>query len=368
LELASDGRTVSFAEGESAGEAGEPHPSPEAERYELFTSRLWRTCLHFAEPLLAGVEGLMSGKRSTAETLEASTENDRWISSRLGSTLRATEKLDPAFMGYGAAEVYRFVRQDLCEWYVEMAKPVFYKLAEADQARQAAQLTLANVLVSTLELLSPYLPFCTHEIARHLGPCLGPCRAFGDAQHPASGFAQRIEKTIDRGLESRIRLVQELIETIRKICSDYNIPSGRAVDVVLATSDDASRRAIEAQLDLLQNPNLVRISELVVTVTDSPTDRNAFRSDGGPVGTAEARGVHVYVPLGSVLDIEAEKSRLARKLKRVLGRLGRSEETLQSESFLKKAPPEVVEEQRAKLRELEREADELASHMRRLEP
>ncbi len=295
-----------------------------------FVNKIWNAC-RFA---LLNLEGFDPDAPPPGRLGRA----DRWILSRLD---RVAETVNTALEGLAINEaanaLYHFFWGELCDWYLELAKPSLYEEA-TDEARAATRWTLANLLDAALRLLHPFLPFATEEIWESLPKPAGAPPALIVADYPQKGDFAR-----DEAVEAEVELVQGVITGVRNIRGELNLGAGKAVPAVLRAPDEATAALLEAERPVLER--LGRLESLSVQVGGERPKAAAMQLAGD---------VEVHVPLAGLIDLAEELVRLDKELgktqkllKQVRGKLG-------NERFLANAPDEIVEKERA------REAEHLA--------
>jgi valyl-tRNA synthetase len=295
-------------------------------RFELgqrFCNKIWNAT-RFALGNLDGVP----------ESAPGSTLEDRWILSRAGEAVRViTEALEGYHFHDGAAELYRFFWNDLCDWYLEVAKR---RLApEADPAdREAARATLLRVLTATMRLMHPYLPFVSEELWAYLPGTEG---ALARAAWPAAADFPR-----DEVAEADFDRMRDAITAIRNVRAAMNVPPSTGIRVIVKPEDAELGRVLE-ETRVMASP-LARIDGLTV-------DPAAAK----PAGAAASviRGGTLYIPLEGVIDLDVERDRLAKERERLVNLIGGAEKKLANENFVSRAKPEVVEREREKLASLQ---------------
>jgi len=254
---------------------------------------------------------------------------DRWILSRLQRTIaRVTEELEQYQLGEAATILYDFIWGELCDWYIEMIKPRLYGKEEGI-GRRTSQYVLWQVLETTLRLLHPFMPFITEEIWQHLphgGPsiCVAPWPEAGD---------------IDPAVEEEMARIMAVIRGVRNIRAEMNIPPGKKIPVVIQAPV-----GLHSQLEA----GIPYITQLagVGTVTMQAPGSEKPRQAAAIVG-----GMEVYVPLEGLIDIDREIARLRKEVEALEKEVERAVKKLQNESFLAKAPAEVVAKEREKEKE-----------------
>lgn len=271
---------------------------------------------------------------------------DRWIVSRFTAVAReVTEYLEQYELGESARALYDFIWDELCDWYIEMAKERLY---QGDGAlRRQTQTVLWKVFEGTLRLLHPFMPFLSEEIWQNL-PHSG--KTLVRAPWPAPS-----PELLDPEAEARMRLFMDVVRAIRNLRAEVNVPPTQETGiVVLALSDRAREWLNEAGSDVSR---LARAVPFEVKQSDALT--KPCQALVSVVADAE-----VYLPLEGVVDLAREIERTKkgiveeeRELRRVTGRL-------QDDGFLKKAPAEVVQRQKARVSEIEQKLERLRQRLK----
>ena len=252
--------------------------------------------------LLNAPEGIGADAAAGSELPE-----DRWINSRLEATIRSvTGKLEEYDFAHAAQEVYAFFWSELCDWYLEIAKPRLY---DGDE-RAAA--TLLRCLERTLALAHPMMPFITEEVWAH-----HPWREGHLCVHP---FPEADEALIDAAAESEV---------------------GAAIDLT---------RRLRAWRDLVQAP-AAAVLPARAEGTEPPefVGRLARFDFAGGEGEILASVGPVRVLESDAVDADSARARIEGRREELRGEVKRAEGKLSNERFVAKAPPEVVEEERTKL-------------------
>lgn len=309
------------------------------ERFELgrnFTNKIWNAA-RFLAPHVAVVP------LPPAEDLALV---DKWILSRLErARAGAQAALDEMRFNDYAQTLYQFFWSEYCDWYLEAIKPRLYGKAPGGDAAAAVARHVFDVF---LRLLHPAMPFITEELYQLVAPNQGLCaRAPWPAPRPAD---------VDEGVEGRVADLFDVIRAVRNVRAEMNVPPASVVEVVLASGD--IRRAEALAADLLPFLGLARIFRVVAQGT---AERPAHAA------AADAAGVTVYVPLAGLIDFAAELKRLTRareKLKREADALAAK---LADETYVKRAPAEVVTAASSRLEELTGALDRLERNIAALQ-
>jgi valyl-tRNA synthetase len=277
---------------------------------------------------------------------------DRWILARLQHTVKDVDEALEAFRFHDAAQaLYRFFWSELCDWYIELAKPALYESGpEGAGRRRLTQGTLAHALETALRLLHPFMPFLTEEIWQQL-----PKPSVAPGSVMITAFPGTEERFFDADAEKQMGLVVDVSTAIRSIRAEYNVPPSQFVDVSIRA--DGERRE-----------TLAGLLEMVERATRAKVKMVSSLSLGKNVAQAVVGGdVELVVPLAGLIDVAAEKARLdrdARKAEKEIETLSRK---LGNASFVERAPAEVVDKERARLEEETARAARLRTALATLE-
>ena len=263
---------------------------------------------------------------------------DKWILSKLNRAIREiTENMDRYELGVAAQKIYDFIWDDYCDWYIELTKTRLQ--GEDEDSKVRAQQVLCHVLTQMLKLLHPFMPFITEEIWQALPHEDGVAEG---------GFLMLQSWPVAREAldfpeeEKAMELIMDLIRAVRTRRSEMNVPPSKKARLTVATAEEDTFRLGEAFLK-----KLAYASEV----------------DFVPVGTApEAGSVTVVthaaqasMPMAELVDLEKEKARMEKELKKNSDELQKLNTKLANPGFVNKAPEHVVkaEQERAvKLTEL----------------
>ncbi|WP_114376529.1 valine--tRNA ligase [Elioraea thermophila] len=256
---------------------------------------------------------------------------NRWILGRLAEAARhATEALEQFRFDAYAGGLYQFVWGTFCDWYLELAKPA---LAEEGALREETRATAGFVLDVILALLHPVMPFITEEIW-HLQADRGPGPCEGRRTLMVEPWPDAATLPRDPAAEAEVDWVVRLVSEVRAIRAETNVPPARAIPLFLkdayGTTLDRLARWKEPIL------RLARLSDV------SPLAGEV------PKGSAQAvlDEATLVLPLAEVIDLEAERARLAREVARHAEEIARLDAKLANPAFVSRAAEEVVEESR----------------------
>ncbi|MCG5537430.1 valine--tRNA ligase [Halorhodospira sp. 9622] len=328
--LATTGRDVVFDLGRVEG-------------YRNFCNKLWNA----ARYVLMNTEGADCGSGGPVELGAA----ERWIRSRLDRTVAEVRQ---AFADYrldqAAQAIYEFTWDEYCDWYLELSKPALREGTEA-QARGTRQ-TLIQVLEELLRLTHPLMPFITEAIWQRVAPVAGITGETIMRQPYPTPLAERRDETA----EAEIDWVQRVILGVRRIRGEMDISPSRPVPVLLRHAGERDRTRLAEHEGFVTT--LARLESIRILEADEQPPESAL---------ALAGEMEVLVPMAGLVDKDAELARLAKERARLEGEIERAEKKLGNESFVAKAPAEVVDKERAKLTEAQQALEKVAEQERRVE-
>src|SRR5215211_381392 len=283
-------------------------------------NKLWNA----SRLILMGVDENAAPSAAAAETPE-----DRWIVSRLERTgRRVTELLDGFRFSPAALELYEVFWSELCDWYLEFAKPRLY--AEENAAVSGV---LLHALERSLRLLHPVMPFVTEAVWWHLP---GERELLAAADWP-----QPDDSLIDERAEAAVARVMDVITGLRRYRDEVGAKASVAIPARLTAEG----------YDPGMAEQIARLTRFELASGSSP--------DGDVFATLPIPGGAVQVLRSDAFDADAAARRLADRREHLNGEIGRAEQKLQDARFVERAPAAVVEEERRKLREYRAALDRL---------
>ena len=260
---------------------------------------------------------------------------DKWILSRYNQTVSdVTRNLERFELGEAGRAIYEFIWNEFCDWYIELSKARLYN-KEDNRARQTAQSVLCYVLENTLKLLHPFMPFITEEIWQHI-----PHE--GDSIIVASWPVEQTTLT-DKKAELNMEIVMETIKAIRNMRAEVNVAPGRKSEAILQLASAELVQLFELNASYVKT--LAAVEPLNVSLTTPEKPENAM--------VAVVSGVEIYMPLKGLIDVDKETARLNKELLTLDKELARVSGKLSNEGFVAKAPPDVIEKEKAKQQEFE---------------
>jgi valyl-tRNA synthetase len=308
---------------------------------KFFANKMWNAARLVQMRL--GNEDLASVKESQLRLTLA----DRWILSRFANATKAvTRNLKTYRFAEAAQAIYHFAWNEYCDWYLEMAKPR-WALAERGTPlapEEAADLRTSRwvawkVLEGILRLLHPFMPYVTEELWQAL-PHDGETLAL-------AAWPRARRNWFDAAAEREVRFLQDVVVAVRNLRAEQKIAPGRAVPVVVR--GEAAQLELLERLDAQLRP-LARIETLTLA-----------RDGSRPAVAASAvvDGAEVFLPLAGLIDLDEERARLAREAEKLLTDLEGTRKKLRNQDFLRKAKPEIVDRERARLTQLEETLDKM---------
>jgi valyl-tRNA synthetase len=254
---------------------------------------------------------------------------DKWILSRLNDTVRDVTRLFDSFeFGEAGRALYNFIWNDFCDWYIEMAKENL--TGEDEKLKKNTQRILRYVLDQILRLMHPIMPFVTEKIwlsMPHDGVSLVV------AEYPVE-HAEFDNQVAEKDMDNLI----ELIKAVRNSRSEVNAPMSSAIDILIKTKDDDTRKVFENNVDYINrfcHPKRLEIA------ADIEAPKLAM--------TSVITGAEVYLPLADLIDLNEEISRLQKEAKKLESEVTRGEKKLGNEKFVANAPEAVVVKEKEKL-------------------
>ncbi|ASY62815.1 Valyl-tRNA synthetase [Sinorhizobium sojae CCBAU 05684] len=306
--------------------------------YRNFGTKLWNAT-RFAE---------MNGATSSAGFIPEATSLtvNRWILTEFSRTIRdVTEAIENYRFNEAAGSLYRFIWNQFCDWYLELLKPVFN--GDDEDAKRESQACVAYVLDETYKLLHPFMPFMTEELwEKTEGPGRERSTLLCHAEWPAAFYA-------DDAAADEINWLIDLVSGIRSVRAEMNVPPAALAPLVIVGAKGLTGERLDRHASAIKR--LARVETIE-------------HAAAAPRGSAQivVREATACLPLGSLIDLEAEKTRLEKAIakvdlerQRILGKLA-------NEKFVANAKPELVEAERERLEDLDHQRDSLGVALSRV--
>ncbi len=320
------------------------------EGYRNFINKLWNASrfsfLHLEDFVVPPEVSYPEVSQKTIETLPLPCQ---WILSRLQ---KVTAEVRGGFTEYRFSEVantlYHFVWGEFCDWFIELSKPDLFvgedDSEDKEDSRKASQWTLSYVLENTLQLLHPICPFVTEEIWQKL-----PTRNKQVASIGVAPFPEEDPSLCSPKAEGTMEVIQSVVTAIRTIRSTYSVPPSRGMKAVVVAEGHWHETLANAQ----------KYIQTLAKVEMSVVETDPGLSQVGRV--VMGNGIEVFVPLGGLIDLEAEAARLQKAMAKTKKEIDFVNKKLQNPKFLDRAPKEVVEKEKEKILQEEKKLQSLES-------
>jgi valyl-tRNA synthetase len=237
---------------------------------------------------------------------------------------------------------YQFMWHEFCDWYLEMSKPGLY--GEDEALKKTSRYMLQQVLMASLRLLHPFMPFITEEIWQRLPDTKGSIML--------APFPNAADFLFDNEASKDMRLIMDLITGVRNIRGEMNISPSKQVDIVVEVPDEKDIRVLRQNMIHFQN--LAKVGSMEIEARVSKPEASA---------TAVCGQNQVHVLLKGLLDFKEERRRIQKEMKKVEKEMLASERKLANKGFMDKAPVGIVEGVREKVMSLKNTMDKLTKNL-----
>ncbi|PYB72703.1 valine--tRNA ligase [Pseudomonas sp. LB-090624] len=315
--LASTGRDIKFDMGRVEG-------------YRNFCNKIWNAARYVLD------KGEDCGQNGEAYELSLA---DRWIISQLQRTeAEVTRQLEQFRFDLASQALYEFIWNQYCDWYLELSKPVLWDENAPVERARGTRRTLVRVLEVALRLAHPFMPFITEEIWQRIAPLAG----IEGKTIMLQPWPEANESRIDGAAEGDIEWLKELMVGLRNIRAEMNIGPGKPLPLFLKNANADDQRRLQENEALLKKLAKVESFTVLGDADEAPLSATALVGD-----------LQVLVPMAGLIDKDAELARLNKEIQRLQGEVARVGGKLSNAAFVDKAPPAVIEKERAKLAESE---------------
>ena len=264
---------------------------------------------------------------------------DRWIRSRLQAV---EDNVHRHFASYrfdlAAQDLYSFIWDDYCGWYLELSKPVLMKDHFSEAEKRGTRQTLVQVLETILRLVHPIMPFISEELWQRVAPLTGiNGETIMQQPYPASS-----EAMTDKAAEEELEWVKTFVNGIRRIRSESDIAPGKPLPVILQNASDMDKSLFE------KNESFVYSLARIESVNFISNDETAPESSTALVGEMK-----ILIPLAGLIDKDAELARLNKEIGKLESNLQKTNAKLGNPGFVDKAPEAVVAKEKERAAEME---------------
>jgi len=304
-----------------------------------FANKVWNA----SRFIMMNIEKAPDAKTELSELTIA----DKWILSKANTLAKdVTENLDKYELGIALQKVYDFIWEEFCDWYIEMVKPRLWD--DQDQTKAAAIWTLKTVLINSLKLLHPYMPFLTEEIFCNLQD--------EEESIMISSWPEYKEEWNFETEEHAVETIKEAVRGIRNVRTSMNVPPSKKAKVYVVSEN-------QEILDIFEH------SKVFFATLGYAGEVNLQKDKNGVADDAVSAVIHqavIYMPFAELVDIEKEVERLKKEEERLGKELARVEGMLNNEKFVSKAPAAKIEEEKAKLEKYAQMMDQVKERLSQL--
>ena len=280
--------------------------------------------------------------------LDSLTMADKWILSKVNTLAKdVTENLDKYELGIALQKVYDFIWEEFCDWYIEMVKPRLWN--EADTTREAALWTLRTVLIRSLKLLHPYMPFITEEIFCNLQD--------GEESIMVSAWPEYQEQWNFPDEEYAVETIKEAVRAIRNVRTSMNVPPSKKAKVFVVSEK-------QELLDIFEHSKVFFATLGYAGEVSLQKDKTGIAEDAVSVVIP---GASIYMPFAELVDVAKEIERLTKEKQRLSGELARVNGMLNNERFVSKAPEAKINEEKEKLAKYTQMMEQVEAHLAQLQ-
>jgi valyl-tRNA synthetase len=302
------------------------------EGYRNFCNKLWNAA-RYALTSVGASDARAGGPRPEARAFA-----NRWILSRLYDAIEAARKgIDEYRLDDASGALYHFVWDELCDWYLELSKPMLADATEPEVAQETRDVLL-HVLEVSLRLLHPIIPFITEEIWQRIAKVEGLPKSIIISAYPEP----EREALQDALVEREMTELQQVIVAARTIRSEHDIAPQKTLPLTLRSASAATRTLLERERAFIAL--LCRAEVKIGEPSETPAPEGSAVSVAGEVA--------VLADLAGLVDVAKERERLERNLKKTIKDLEAVEKKLNNAGFMERAPQDVVEKERERLKEL----------------
>ncbi|MFV7769109.1 valine--tRNA ligase [Shewanella marisflavi] len=269
---------------------------------------------------------------------------DRWIVGLFNQTVKTfDEHMENYRFDLAANTLYEFTWNQFCDWYLELTKPVLQNGTEAEQ--RGTRHTLVTVLEAMQRLLHPMMPYLTETIWQRVKPLTG---VEGDTLMLAE-FPEYQADKVDETAMADLEWVKQVIVAVRNIRAELNIAPSKPLNALLRSVSAQDKARVEANQTFFAT--LAKLESMTILAD----------GDTAPMSTTQLVGeMELLIPMAGLIDVAAEMARIDKQLEKLAGEAKRIEGKLNNQGFVAKAPEAVIEKERAKLAEFQRDMDKLS--------
>ncbi|MCG9722903.1 valine--tRNA ligase [Shewanella sp. Isolate7] len=311
--------------------------------YRSFCNKIWNASRY----VLMNTEDQDCGPQSPKGAADGEMQlslADRWIIGLFNQTVKAfDEHMENYRFDLAANTLYEFTWNQFCDWYLELTKPVLQNGSEAEQ--RGTRHTLVTVLEAMQRLLHPMMPYLTETIWQRVKPLAG---VEGDTLM-LMPFPEYQADKVDEAAMADLEWVKQVIVAVRNIRAELNIAPSKPLNALLRSVSEQDKARVEANQTFFAT--LAKLESMTILGDD----------ETAPMSTTQLVGeMELLIPMAGLIDVAAEMARIDKQLEKLVGEAKRIEGKLNNQGFVAKAPEAVIEKERAKLAEFQRDMDKLS--------
>ena len=312
------------------------------EGYRNFCNKIWNA----ARYVLMNTEGEDCGVNDEAVELSLA---DRWIIARLQQAeQRVADAMTNYRLDHASQEIYEFVWNEYCDWYLELSKPVLWDDNASAEAKRGTRRTLIRVLEATLRLAHPFMPFITEEIWQRVAPIAGTVSGEGPHSIMLQAYPLANVNAIDEQALSDAEWLKAVITAIRNIRGEMNVPPSKALNIILKNLGADDQRRLDDNRQFLTKLAKLESIQVLGSGEEAPMAATQLIGD-----------MELLVPMAGLIDKDAELGRLDKELAKLEKDIQRLAGKLGNPGFVDKAPAAVVEKEQDKLQAQQHQRDRL---------
>ena len=297
-----------------------------------FANKLWNASKFVLSNLPKEDSQQIQEKMTSDELPKDLCYEDKWILSKLNHLIKeVTNNLDNFELGVATQKVYDFIRNEFCDWYIEMAKSRLYD--ENCNTKFAAQYTLNKVLKDSLKLLHPVMPFVTEKIYDELYQ--------NDESIMISKWPEKSAQLSFKKEEEQIEKLKNIITGIRNLRTNLNVHPSKKSTLIFVTK--TAKDMIEQSTGMIQKLGFSNDVKLQENKDNIPQNAMSVLADD----------IEVYIPFEELVDLAAEKERLEGEKTKLIAEVERAQKMLSNPGFVSKAPEAKIKEEKEKLSKYE---------------
>lgn len=328
--LATTGRDINFDMGRIEG-------------YRNFCNKLWNA----ARYVLMHTE-----EKSLAGPMEFSLA-DRWIVTKLQEIIATVNRhFDQYRFDLLAQTLYEFIWNEYCDWYLEFSKVILNNQNASETQLRGTRYTLLNVLEVLLRLVHPVMPFITEEIWQKVAPMIDR----GGKTIMLAPYPKAEETLIDKKAETEVEWLKQIINQVRTIRSEMGVSPSKSLELIFDKGNAQDKEKLEhctAFLNTLVRANTIRWHK---KGEELPPSANAV------IGSLD-----IHIPLADLIDKQAELKRLEKEISKWEKELEKASAKLNNPGFAKKAPEQVIQQEKERLQSFETTLKKLKANRERIE-